>query len=119
MTAKRPSLKRPGVTLTGRQWAVVEAIREDGWLVLEADPARWTPPEVARIYAALAQRRQARRVSYLVGSPRASLEASLAEYRANGFGLGALGADLLVVADDIEAHLAWLDSEAAAGRVSQ
>jgi hypothetical protein len=54
MGERRPSTKRPGITMTGRQWRTVEALRADGWFVLEADPARWSDNERERVRAALA-----------------------------------------------------------------
>jgi hypothetical protein len=52
--AKRPSMKRPGVTATGTQWRTIEALRADGWFVLEVDPALWSEAERERVRAALA-----------------------------------------------------------------
>lgn len=58
MTERRPSLKRLGITMTGRQWRTVEALQADGWLVLEADPTRWSDAEVERVRSALADREE-------------------------------------------------------------
>lgn len=40
MPERRPSTKRPGITATGRQWQVIEALTEDGWLVLTKPEAQ-------------------------------------------------------------------------------
>jgi hypothetical protein len=53
MPQTRPSMKRPGITMTGRQWRTVEALQADGWFVLEADPARWSEAERERVRAAI------------------------------------------------------------------
>lgn len=37
--ATRPNLKRPGYTATGRQWQVIEALRSDGWVILDRGQA--------------------------------------------------------------------------------
>jgi hypothetical protein len=54
--ARRPNLKVPGRTATGRQWRTIEALRSDGWFVLEADPSLWSDDEAARVAKALAER---------------------------------------------------------------
>ncbi len=56
MAERRPSLKRPGITATGRQWRTVEALRADGWFVLEADPLLWSDEEAERVAAACRER---------------------------------------------------------------
>lgn len=53
MGETRPSMKRPGITMTGRQWQVVEALKADGWFVLEVDPALWSEEDRTRVRAAM------------------------------------------------------------------
>lgn len=54
MTARRPSMKRAGVTMTGRQWDTVHRLEADGWLILSVDPAQWTASQVAEVRRRLA-----------------------------------------------------------------
>ena len=46
--SKRPDLKRPGLTATGRQWQTIEALRADGWLILDAEERVAVDEAVAR-----------------------------------------------------------------------
>lgn len=64
----RPSMKRPGITATGRQWQTIEALRADGWFVLEADPSLWTEADRQRLETALERCRRNEHVSPTEGT---------------------------------------------------
>lgn len=76
MPERRPNLKKPGITATGRQWQTINALRSDGWFVLEADPSLWPDEDADAVAQALADR-----AAVLVEAERVFLDASIAVWR--------------------------------------